>query len=260
MVAASRLTTTLDGVAYNPRSLVRACLRPGPTEATMRAGTLRPSPLIGLLLLFALGCAGREPDGPIHVVLRFAPPSPTHVEFVTRTTAAISGPAFAGVALAERRMSTTERSGLDITRAEGEDVYRVSAGVAELPDVSAFLTGLSSDFYGRWRVGESRISAARMPIGSTMSASATTTVTLRSVGTLRGRSAALFTSRGTIAFFHRDAEFRVPLVGEQWVDLATGLPLRWSGRGTGTLMLGGKPGALHLEMITEVDWTTSRGL
>jgi hypothetical protein len=135
--------------------------------------------LVGLLLMLAAtGCGGVVADASTQVSIRFTPPAPLHVEFVATFTGTIEGPAAAGVPLDKRRASVTVRSGLDITRADGEDAYslrfsiddktapytvRVSSRTAEivrvipdpgaatapeLPDPSAFLTGVSNDLVG----------------------------------------------------------------------------------------------------------------
>jgi hypothetical protein len=168
--------------------------------------------LVGLLLMLAAtGCGGVVADAPTQVNIRFAPPAPLHVEFVMTATVTVSGPAFAHVPPDKRRILLTQRLGLDIARAADEDAYslrisvndktapytvRVSSRTAEivrvipdpgaatapeLPDPSAFLTGVSNDLVGPWRIGDSRITALRVPVveGTDVSGSATTTVTLR---------------------------------------------------------------------------------
>jgi hypothetical protein len=225
---------------------------------------------------------GAPPD----VLIRFAPALPTHVEVVTTVTAAISGPV-------QFRVSLPSRVAIDIARAAGDgyslrvgidgmalpytvqlsrtaEVVRVTrdpgsvTAVALEADTAAFdpsaLLGAGDETQGRWRVGDSRVVALRVPDGASGRVVAPTTVTLRRVGAFRGRAAALFGYAGTasVAVPGADTNLQMRIEGEMWRDLATGLTVHSKGAGTAPIALDGTAGTFHMEFTHEVDWAKSR--
>ena len=116
----------------------------------------------------------------------------------------------------------------------------------------------SSQFFGRWTVGEQRPTNLLFPVPNGQEVLFKFATTFRRVTMIQDRNAGEFEFDGGSDLVISGRKARVDLNGRSWIDLVTGIPLRASARGRVDMQLPAGPVRIDFEQEETLDLASSR--
>jgi hypothetical protein len=116
----------------------------------------------------------------------------------------------------------------------------------------------SSQFFGRWTVGEQRPTNLLFPVPNGQEVLFKLATTFRRVTMVQDRNAGEFDFDGASDLVISGQKARVNLNGRSWIDLVTGITLRASARGRVDMQLPAGPVRIDFEQEETLDFASSR--
>ena len=162
------------------------------------------------------------------------------------------------------RFAFDDGTGKKEIRLDEESVVGLDRKKVDLQELKADLQPVqdllkqTSQFWGRWRVGELRPLEFRLPIPEGAGTTFVFNSILRRVVLIIGRAAAEFEQAGKGQMAFREVRVSVEVTGTQWVDLLTGLSLRSVQKVTGAGTSQDEPRKIEIANEQTLDCTGSR--
>ena len=162
------------------------------------------------------------------------------------------------------RFAFDDGTGKKEIRLDEESVVGLDRKKVDLQELKADLQPVqdllkqTSQFWGRWRVGELRPLEFRLPIPEGAGTTFVFNSILRRVVLIIGRAAAEFEQAGKGQMAFREVRVSVEVTGTQWVDLLTGLSLRSVQKVTGAGNSQDEPRKIEIANEQTLDCTRSR--